>query len=257
MSRIGSRFGLFVGIGLLSLTGCYSYHPWGTHPGMMAPGGQPMFPPLQTAPQSTFVMPGDAVGSPSGSVVTPPSSFGPDRQLQAPEPGGASANPVPAPREPGENLTQAPGGLRSSQFQTPQSPVGRLTAPGQPDLLRFREPVVLSEATGRSPVVSVSLEDQLSDPADAGFAHDPQYRWFQGVAEFDAESKAWHLLYDLSPNVHDQLGGEIQLRGDVQLDPRFSGRLIRVSGEFDTRRLDQLNKPVYAVQRIEEVRSGR
>ena len=114
----------------------------------------------------------------------------------------------------------------------------------------------MAEAEGGNQVVSVSLEDQLSDPADAGFAHDPQYRWFQGLAEFDAESQTWHLLYDLSPEVHDQLGGEIQL-SNVRLDPRFSGRLLRVSGEFDTRRLDQLNKPVYAVQRIEEVRSSQ
>jgi len=116
---------------------------------------------------------------------------------------------------------------------------------------------VKSSAARGNQVVSVSLEDQLSDPSDAGFAHDPQYRWFQGVAEFDAESKTWHLLYDLSPDVHDQLGGEFQLSENVRMDPAFSGRLIRVSGEFDTRRLDQLNKPVYAVQRIEEVRSSQ
>lgn len=256
MSRYGSRFALLLGLGLL--TGCYSFHPWGTHPGMMSPNG---YPPMQV-PQQTFVMPGDTVGSPSTSGVPaarPQSTFIPDSRLEAPEPGtsSGSGNPVPAPREPGEGSAEAPtpAARETSQygFGLPANS-GQAVAAGQPDILQFEEPVVLQQATPRDGVVSVSLEDPFTDPETAGFDYDDKHRWFQGMAEYDAQNRTWHLLYDLNPHVHDQLGGEIQLAGNVPADASYSGKLLRVSGEFDyDLPLDQLSKPVYRVQRIEEV----
>lgn len=260
MPKLGSTFATCAAVAFLSLTGCYTYHPWGTHPGMMAPNGAPMFPPMQPVPQSTFVMPGDTAGSPAGGtpVGTPQSTFVPNSELNAPEPGGAAASgvasPVPVPREPGENAAQAPTGLETSSFSPPLYRGAQRTAPGEPGVLPFQEPFTMAEAAGRNQVVPVSLEDELTDPLEAGYAHDPQYRWFQGKAEFDTTTKSWHLLYDLIPDDYDQLGGEIQLGSNLQLDPKFSGRLMRVSGEFDTSRLDRLTKPIYVVQRIEEVR---
>lgn len=258
MLRLGSRLALFVGIGLL--TGCYTYQPWGTHPGMMGPNGAPMFPPLQTPPQQTFMMPGDAVGSPSSGSVpagAPQATFIPESQLEAPEPGagGGATTPVPTPREPGEGSAVAPtpGGGETSQLRLPRANGAQAIAQGQPDMLQFHEPVVLNQATAQDRVVSVSLEDPFTDPADAGFAHDEKDRWFQGMAEYDPQTRTWHLLYDLNPHEHDQLGGEIQLGGNVPADASYSGKLLRVTGDFDASRLDQLNKPVYVVQRIEEV----
>ena len=231
------------------------------HPGMMGPNGAPGYPPMQV-PQQTFVMPGDAVGSPANGTIPAAngqSTFIPDSRLEAPEPGtgGGSNNPVPAPREPGEGSADAPtpAARETSQygFGLPPANASQAVAQGQPDMLQFHEPIDLQQAARPDGIVSVSLEDPFADPNDAGFAHDEKYRWFQGMAEYDAQSRTWHLLYDPNPHEHDQLGGDIQLAGSVPADASYSGKFLRVSGEFDTSRLDRLHKPGYRAQLVEEV----
>lgn len=256
MLKLRSTSALLTGIGLLTLTGCYSYHPYGTHPGMMAPNGAPMFPPMQAPPQSTFVMPGDTVGSPSNGAVpsAPQSTFIPDSQLEAPEPGnaGGSAAPVPTPREPGESASSDPAGAATSQFQSPRASGAAAVVQGQPDLLQFQEPVVLAQAEPQSPVVAVSAEEVLENPENSGFAHDPDYRWLQGEVEYDPQNRSWHILFDLDPHPADQLGGEVQLVGRVPADVKYSGTKLRVSGRFDSR-VDRLGKNLYVVEHLEAI----
>lgn len=125
----------------------------------------------------------------------------------------------------------------------------------EPDRLQFAEPIVRSTTdTPADGIVAVSLEQEAKALADAsGLARDVEFRWVQGIVEFDKAQRTWHLIYDLEPAVTDTLGGEITLSGKFPLTETDNGRLIRVAGQFDPSRLDRLNKPVYRVSRVEPV----
>ena len=207
----------------------------------------------QGVPQSSYVMPGDALGSPS-STIGAPSTFTPGGTIQAPVPatrGGSngSPSPVPIPRDPDPSAAK-PSGQQTSQFGIPVGPPE--VSLGMPAELDFQSPIVLAGADDRSDGGVVTVSGQ---PTTGGsFGHDPNYNWFQGRLEFVASDQAWHLTYDDAPTAADQLGGDISLSSDVKLEPSHNGSYVRVTGQFDDVKLDRLGKPVFRVSRIDEVK---
>lgn len=241
---------LVAGVGLLILSGCYA--PYGGYPpgGYPPQGGAPMQ--YQGIPQSSYVMPGDAMGSPS-STTSAPSTFAPGGNLQAPDPtargaSGSSPSPVPLPRDPDPSAAK-PDGQQTSQFGIPSGPPE--VSLGAPAGLEFQTPIVLAGATSQSAGGVITASGQST--TGNSFAHDPNYNWFQGQLEYVAADRAWHLTYDDAPTAADQLGGDISLISDVKLESRHNGAMVRVSGKFDAVKLDRLGKPVFRVSRIEEV----
>jgi hypothetical protein len=241
---------LAAGVGLLFLSGCYA--PYGGYPpGAYGPqGGAPMQ--YQGVPQSSYVMPGDAMGSPS-STTAASSTFAPGANIQAPDPSargtsGGSPSPVPPPRDPDPSAAK-PAGQQTSQFGIP---LGRPEVSlGAPAKLDFQSPIVFAGADDESAGVVVTASGQSTTGGSLG--HDPNYNWFQGRLEYVAADRAWHLTYDNTPTAADQLGGDISLSSDVKLEPRHNGAVVRVSGKFDDVKLDRLGKPVFRVSRIEAV----
>lgn len=236
---------LMIGAVLLALSGCYA--PYGAYP-------PPGYPPAGTTmspaaiPQSTFVMPGDTSGSPASQLGTPGSTFSPSGQIQAPDPTTSSPtrgseSPVPPPRDPSADAS--PAGIQNSSLQ----PGGLDVALGEPAELDFKSPIMFTG--GEQPVESgvIPASGAVAPSSQMGF--DPEYKWFQGRLEFDAADRQWHLTYDESPGAFDQLGGDITLSSDVQLDAQHNGSLVRVTGEFDASKLDRLQKPIFRVSRID------
>ena len=241
---------LAAGVGLLLLSGCYA--PYGGYPpGAYAPqGGAPMQ--YQGVPQSSYVMPGDALGSPS-STMGAPSTFAPGGNLQAPDPtdrgaSGSSPSPVPLPRDPDPSAAK-PSGQQTSQFGIPSGPPE--VSLGAPAELDFQSPIVFTGADDRSAGGVVTASGQST--TGGSFGHDPNYNWFQGRLEYVESDRAWHLTYDDAPTAADQLGGDISLSSDVKLESRHNGLNVRVSGQFDDVKLDRLGKPVFRVSQIHEV----
>jgi len=254
MIRSESVLTVFAIAAVSAMSGCYSFPPYGAYPGSY-PAAQPVY------PQQSLVMPGDAVGSPTVSGSTgAPSTFSPSGTLEAPryEPksgaGSASPNPVPQPRDPGPDAaTIEDPAERTSQKVEPTEAEDLSSL--EPERLQFSEPIVRStdDAPGDG-IVAVSLEREAQDLAStSGLARDVEFRWLQGIVEYDKAQRTWHLIYDLEPAVTDNLGGEITLSGQLPLTEADNGRLLRVTGQFDPSRLDRLNKPVYRVSRMEPV----
>ncbi len=250
MQRKHAYRSLAAGIGLLFLSGCYA--PYGGYPpGAYGPqGGAPMQ--YQGVPQSSYVMPGDSLGSPASAGA--PSTFAPGGNLQAPDPTarGASAgsrSPVPLPRDPDPSAAK-PAGQQTSQSGIPSGPPE--VSLGAPAELDFQSPIVLAGAEDQPLGGVVTAATQSS--TGGSFDHDPNYNWFQGRLEYVPSDQAWHLTYDDAPTTADQLGGDISLSSDVKLDPELSGTIVRVSGRFDDVKLDRLGKPVFRVSRIDEIK---
>ncbi|NQV26864.1 MAG: hypothetical protein HQ518_21140 [Rhodopirellula sp.] len=244
---------LAAGVGLFFLTGCYA--PYGGYPpGAYAPqGGAPMQ--YQGVPQSSYVMPGDALGSPSSIGSQAPSTFAPGSNLQAPDPtargaSGGSPSPVPLPRDPDPAAQKpTPAGQQTSQFGIPTGPPA--VSLGEPAELDFQSPIVVAGADNQSAGSVVTASGQSASGNSLG--HDPNYNWFQGRLEYVESDQAWHLTYDDTPMASDQLGGDISLSKDVKLEPQHNGMLVRASGQFDDTKLDRLGKPVFRVSRIDPV----
>lgn len=206
----------------------------------------------QGVPQSSYVMPGDALGSPS-STMGAPSTFAPGGNLQAPDPtdrgaSGSSPSPVPLPRDPDPSAAK-PSGQQTSQFGIPSGPPE--VSLGAPAELDFQSPIVFTGADDRSAGGVVTASGQST--TGGSFGHDPNYNWFQGRLEYVESDRAWHLTYDDAPTAADQLGGDISLSSDVKLESRHNGLNVRVSGQFDDVKLDRLGKPVFRVSQIHEV----
>jgi hypothetical protein len=237
---------LFTGLGLLFLSGCYA--PYGGYPpGAYAPqGGAPMQ--YQGVPQSSYVMPGDSLGSPSSAGFAPQSTFAPGGTIQAPDPTArdttrGSTSPVPPPRDPDPSAVKpTSAGQQTSQLGSPSGP---------PVELDFRSPIVFTGGDDQSAGGVIAASGQ--SPADSSSGHDPNYNWFQGRLEYVESDQAWHLTYDDAPTAFDQLGGDITLSQDVKLEPQHNGLIVRVSGQFDDRKLDRLKKPVFRVSQIDQV----
>ncbi len=209
----------------------------------------------QGVPQSSYVMPGDALGSPSSVSSGAPSTFAPGGNIQAPDPtargaGGSAPSPVPLPRDPDPSAAK-PEGAQTSQFGFPSgSPEVSLGAPAE---LEFQSPVIMAGASDQSAGAVVTASGQTT--TGGSLKHDPNYNWFQGRLEYVESDRTWHLTYDDAPTTADQLGGDISLSSDVKLDSQHNGAIVRVSGQFDAVKLDRLGKPVFRVSQIDQVRN--
>jgi hypothetical protein len=209
----------------------------------------------QGVPQSSYVMPGDALGSPSSVSGGAPSTFAPGGNIQAPDPtargaGGSTPSPVPLPRDPDPSAAK-PEGAQTSQFGFPSGSPG--VSLGAPAELEFQSPVIMAGASDQSAGAVVTASGQTT--TGGSLKHDPNYNWFQGRLEYVESDRTWHLTYDDAPTTADQLGGDISLSSDVKLDSQHNGAIVRVSGQFDAVKLDRLGKPVFRVNQIDQVRN--
>lgn len=244
--------------GLWCLSGCYMYSPYGQQPGMYAPQGTM---PLQPIPQSSMALPQDQFLQPTIQSQPTIGASGQtfqhdnhDNSVNAPTPAagstGASDKQVPEPRDPSPTTSLEEPAIRTSESESPK--VSRVAT----DDPVFLKPVASNDGELKpdSGVVAASMKGSGgSFDEDARFDHETQYRWLQGVAEYDPQRKTWHLIYDMSPTATDRLGGEVTLGGRLPFQMTDSNQYFRIHGSFDSSRLDQLAKPIYTISKVERL----
>lgn len=208
-----------------------------------------------------MVLPGDQLLRPSIQsqpiVEQPTPTFRVDENTQAPTPSSTPNTPgtrvdnkVPEPRDPGPTTNLEQPELRTSEVE------GRKVSRVPSSDPVFLKPVVVNQAPLKtdSGIVSASAKGPLGGfEEDGRFARETQYRWLQGMVEYDQQRKSWHLIYDMSPNETDRLGGEVTLSGQLPFQMTDSNGFFRVYGGFDSSRLDKLAKPVYTISKVERL----
>jgi hypothetical protein len=230
----------------------------GHYPGVAGPSNMMMLPP-QPIPQSTMLLPQDQFLQPTiesqPTIDAPVQTFQNDESIDAPvpssKPSGRTDNTVPEPRDPSPSSRREEPILRMSE--SPDASVSKL-ATEDPVFLKPVE-VDTKKLDSNTGIVSASLQGPLSAfEEDGRFARETNYRWLQGKVEYDPHRKTWHMIYDMSPNPNDRLGGEVTLGGRLPFQMRDSNGYFRVYGAFDSSRLDKLAKPIYQTAKVESLR---
>lgn len=270
--------------GLLSLllAGCYMNSPYGGYPGMYGP--QPMHGP----PGGPMLAPGNAVPAqpafpqsgqrqiPGRTEVAPnPRSDAP--AFDAERDGVDSDNRVPDYRDPTDTDNDAGRGFqnpKSGNEPFGESPFGEKKSSdsdpfpsGDDDRSGVRLDGIDDASFGRKedsggvdevfqppiPIKSASSTTELDDIASGRrpnpYRYDSKaYTWLQGVVDYDAESKTWHIVYDLNPN--DRYGGGIVLVDDPELKRIRSGDVVLIEGRVDSTATDEFGKPRYRIEKL-------
>lgn len=119
------------------------------------------------------------------------------------------------------------------------------------DDVEFGEPAMVQTSFSETS----EAESGSLPPEPNPFDHDgKEFRWLRGIVDFDAREKRWHLLYDLNPEVSDELGGEIALAGDPQIFRGLSVQdVVLVEGRLDTASQDRFGKPCYLVEHLQRL----
>lgn len=77
------------------------------------------------------------------------------------------------------------------------------------------------------------------------------YRWLQGLVDFDEGQNAWVMIYDTTPDAEDQYKGQITLVDNALLDRLNNNDLVMVEGRVDTSSRDPgTGKPQYRVEAL-------
>lgn len=270
------RMGL-LGTMCLFAAGCFSYGPYG-QPGTFAPPHTAMAP----RPYAT-------VQGPPGAVWVPASPTA-SNALSAPQPIRKSAatsfeddhepanvRTVPEPTDPAKaqpEESDSYGFNGDEHLNRPSVTVGQRARPkplvdgeftSVPSSLALEsaEPEIsiaedddprLPRSGVRSAEFRTQVRTQAITPVSASaakFGYDAEaYSWLQGIIEFDAKHKVWHLTYSDSPDDSDQFGGEVTLKNSQHFKTLRNGQAVSVQGQFDPTLRDRLGKPVYEVSEL-------
>lgn len=246
-----------------ALTGCYSVPPYGAYPNLYAPG-VPTY--RQMPPRAGYIVPGEIIQAPPANIVTAPgtpSSTTP-RLAPATTPKSTAApagdNPVPEPRDPSANggrNTDRSTSLQADPFE-PRLAESRFEFDTQDADADFQRPRVASASRALRPVAAETpLREPESEITPVGFekvaTHHPTFQWVQGFLQYSPRTQSWHLMYDANPG-EDVNGGELKLTGNLPFTRAHLNKPFRVWGHFHDTLLDELKKPQYVVDRVEEIR---
>lgn len=246
MSLLPRTLRLVGGVGLLALTGCYSYSPYGYGPYGGYPGG------YGAPPPGGVIQQGPVLGPPS--TFTPQGSAAPTwQQSTGPVPGGTNSSKsgsVPEYNDPGSfNSTgsDSPFGSRDGSARSSAAELAR-TVVGRPQLVSHEphlRPIPVQTATsGAAQTVSAARQPNPYDHDREGFA------WLRGVVDFDEEEGTWNIIYDLRPAEDDELGGSVTLIADDRFQALRNQDVVLVEGHLDASVRDRLGKPSYRVERL-------
>lgn len=263
------------GLTLILLSGCHTYSPYGYgYPGTYAPPGAVM--PQQSfpaPPPGATYAPGGTLGSPAPAPApnqqqfrmptTPGGSGGDAPGWDGNSQGGASnseGGPVPAPHgDPADLPGSGAFNERSSRPQISQvsgveedepkrvQSAGIETAsassPASDGPDEFQEPL---EA---APVAAPETRTAASSPNP--YDYDPvSYSSLRGVVDFDEADKSWHIIYNVTPNEKDKLGGGVRLLPHPALKTLHNGDVVLIEGKVDYANRDRGGKPQYQISHL-------
>ena len=241
-------------LGVIGLSGCYSYYPYGYrygHPSGMHHG----MPPASVAPAQSSALPPasiDAGEFAAAAPIAPPSISNRGPHSWNGFPGGQGNVTAPPSRRggvqqdgtvnrevPDPGVLDAPGDSTSSLDESEFSNIA-----GRDDSMEgdgFSEPIPLTPASR-----SKSLGDVAAVGQPNPYAYDEkQYRWLRGTVEYDDVDRSWHLMYSERPD--DDYGGDFTLVDDPKLDVLRNDDVVFVTGRIDRSVTDRLGKPCYRI----------
>lgn len=202
------------------------------------PGGNSGAPPFNSTPGG-----GDRpVPFPSGDELddAAPGRNGTRRPALPGDPTGMSPG-APVQLQPGLDVGQNPSLRQPAPFNA-NAPQNNISTGGLPQA----QPMAAS--TNGVPVQNAALTNPAaaSSPLPHGFDKGG-FTWLRGEVEYDDRDQRWHLVYSLSPEASDRLGGDIALAADARLEQLQNGDWIYVEGSVDPLQLDGYGKPCYRI----------
>ena len=254
------------GLVLLMLAGCRN-SPYGY--GYPAGGG---YGPAMGG--TTFITPGSVPGSP---VM-------PGQPIASPPPGtGGSGGGTSIGGRPALTPTSDPGGKQVPNYADPNDPGSTSPTASRPrdleihDEADFQGPMKEknkldelkndSEDDFGSSMNDRRPEDDFADPmpvqtasfAEAAspaaktdsrlkpYAHKADFSWVRGVADYDASSSSWYVVYNPEPDREDPYSGSLTLAPHAKLKALHPNEIVLVMGKVDEDQVDRFGKPIYAV----------
>jgi hypothetical protein len=88
-------------------------------------------------------------------------------------------------------------------------------------------------------------------PETTPYQYDGQtYKWLKGVVDYDALTKTWSIIYNLTPDMTDKYGGSFILSAHPDLASFQSGEVVLIEGVIDPRAKDPTGRPIYTVTKV-------
>lgn len=261
------------GLPLLTLAGCYSPRPYGStgYPGYYSqPGGGMVNPQGPQLGPPTLVNPNGGVpgGPPGGGwqqPVQPGQSWDPKSSAPTFEPNSSGKVPNPdalelprfePPRQSPDDVP--PFDERQTPLRTPDGASlerdgrGRVDASLDGNGLDFEPPIQVTPASSTRPLAQLSSAESSSSPNPFSFDRD-HYRFLQGVVEYDARDKAWHVMYSAEPDGSDKFGGDVSLLDHPGLKGLHDKDVVYVEGHIDPQARDSYGKPRYRIDHMRKL----
>ena len=93
---------------------------------------------------------------------------------------------------------------------------------------------------------------------DSPYDYDPvSYSSLRGVVDFDEEDNSWHIIYNVTPNEKDKLGGGVRLLPHPALKTLRNGDVVLIEGKVDYENLDRRGKPQYRISYLARLEAGK
>lgn len=270
----------------LLVSGCHSmypYQPYGS-PGIystppaqtLPPGGtyvpqQGTYPvPIESNP--TYVPGQQWEGSQPGNLNTTPGNlndaplFQPPKQT-TPENGSGLVPDYQdlGPVEPNAPSSRKPTATDNSSLESPfdqQGSVEPLQPAGGVQMVGgtgpgagsdpFLQPIPIQPETADLVAMTEAGSGNTGLPTPYRHERD-SYTWLRGVVNFDAEDKAWQIIYALDPEPSDKFGGSMLLMDDERLDELQESDVVLVEGRVDLNSRDRFGKPMYRVENVQRL----
>jgi hypothetical protein len=269
------------GLVLLLIAGCQSYSPYG-YGGYPAGGG---YGPTMGGPAggTTYITPGSVPGSPvmpGQPIASPPPTIG----------GGGGTSPIGG--RPSLSPTSDPGGKQVPNYNDPNDPAATSPSASRPrdleihDEADFQGPMKEknkldelkndSEDDFGSSMNDRRLDDGFADPMPvqtasfaerapavandsrlSPYAHKADFSWVRGIADYDAASSSWYVVYNPEPDAQDPYSGSLTLAPHAKLDTVHPNEVVLVMGRVDEAHLDRFGKPTYAISNLQRLRAPK
>ena len=79
------------------------------------------------------------------------------------------------------------------------------------------------------------------------YAHKADFSWVRGIADYDAASSSWYVVYNPEPDREDPYSGSLTLGPHAKLQTLRPNDTVLVMGKVDEQDLDRFGKPKYTI----------
>jgi hypothetical protein len=113
----------------------------------------------------------------------------------------------------------------------------------------FADPMPVQTASFAESAPAVA-NDSRPNP----YAHKADFGWVRGVADFDAATDSWYVVYNPEPDPQDPYNGSLTLAPHSKLKSLHPNEVVLVTGKIDQEQLDRFGKPKYTITELNRLR---